>query len=152
MASSLIGHYFLLVRVTLCYNSYPTWVQGSRSASYKASTSYSYELELATLVVYLRIQGTLTLLTSTVQCMKLHWWGVRSAFCGCGRRLDAGGGGSVGWPRHGAVRLSLPKAASEWQVRYAYADWPVCSVRNAVGGLPARIFVMNVTTETRRNL
>ena len=30
------------------------------------------------------------------------------------------------------------------RVRYAYADWPVCSLRNSVGGLPARLFEMAV--------
>ena len=25
-------------------------------------------------------------------------------------------------------------------MRYAYSDWPVVSLRNKVGGLPARIF------------
>lgn len=30
------------------------------------------------------------------------------------------------------------------RVRYAYADWPVATVRNRIGGLPARIFDMPV--------
>ena len=31
------------------------------------------------------------------------------------------------------------------RVRYAYADWPVVSLRNADGGLPARVFDLTVT-------
>ena len=30
------------------------------------------------------------------------------------------------------------------RVRYAYTDWPVVSLRNAVGGLPARVFDLAV--------
>ena len=35
-----------------------------------------------------------------------------------------------------SARASTPVA----RVRYAYADWPVVSLRNAIGGLPARLF------------
>ena len=34
------------------------------------------------------------------------------------------------------------------RVRYAYADWPAVMLRSADGGLPARIFDINVTSST----
>lgn len=36
-------------------------------------------------------------------------------------------------------------AAAPDRVRYAYAAWPLCPVRNSAGGLPARVFDINVT-------
>jgi hypothetical protein len=40
------------------------------------------------------------------------------------------------------VTLAAGQVAS--RVRYAYSDWPVVSLRNAEGGLPARLFDMPV--------
>ena len=42
---------------------------------------------------------------------------------------------------------ATPAAAVE-RVRYAYSDWPVVSLRNKIGGLPARIFDIAVDTAT----
>lgn len=38
-----------------------------------------------------------------------------------------------------------PSGEAPTRVRYAYSDWPVVSLRNAVGGLPARLFDVEVT-------
>jgi len=46
-----------------------------------------------------------------------------------------------------SVVLRTVVNASIERIRYAYADWPVCSLRSAVTGLPARIFDLPVVVE-----
>ena len=57
-------------------------------------------------------------------------------------------------PDNRSVILLLgPRASSQGaaRVRYAYSDWPVVSLRNAAGGLPARLFDIVVTPSTKRS-
>lgn len=46
------------------------------------------------------------------------------------------------------AQLGVAPAAAVERVRYAYSDWPVVSLRNNIGGLPARIFDIAVGTAT----
>jgi len=51
------------------------------------------------------------------------------------------------------VVLQLPAMAASQTVqavRYAHADWPVCPVRNRIGGLPARGFLLDMTAGPKR--
>lgn len=66
--------------------------------------------------------------------------------------LPAGNNATSGWAPVASVStdgastvvLTLDTVVSIQRVRYAYADWPVCSLRNSVGGLPARVFDIHV--------
>lgn len=43
------------------------------------------------------------------------------------------------------IELSSAQGGTPQRVRYAYSDWPVVSLRNARGGLPARLFDIAIT-------
>jgi hypothetical protein len=60
--------------------------------------------------------------------------------------VELGPGAPGGTTSH-EVLLGVPSAAA--RVRYAYSDWPVVSLRNGVGGLPARVFDIAVEQSTK---
>ena len=59
--------------------------------------------------------------------------------------VELGAGAPGGTTSH-EVLLGVPSATA--RVRYAYSDWPVVSLRNGVGGLPARVFDIAVEQST----